>query len=79
MLLAVIEYLKCELKMDSEALKKMEIDNIFQEDKEPDTLFVTFRHGFSVVRIFEKTRLMRKESRINSKTEQEGSWNLITT
>ena len=62
MMLAVQEYIKCELKMDSDTLERMEVENIFSEDSE--CLFVTFRHGASVARIFEKTRIMRRGSRI---------------
>ena len=57
--------MQCELKMDSDTIKRMEIENIFAPEKEdPQCLYVTFRHISSVSRIYEKTRCMRKESRI---------------
>ena len=64
-LLAVQEFLRCELKLSSETIESMEIENIFAPEKrEPQCLFVTFKFGSSLSRIFEKTRCMRKEARI---------------
>ena len=64
-LFAVREYLKCELKLDSDTLKNMEIENIFAPSiADPNYLFVTFKNESSVARIFEKTRIMRFGSRI---------------
>ena len=68
-LLAVKEYLKCELKIRSEDIEKMEIENIFVPAKErddPKSLNVTFKQLSSVSRVYEKTRIMRKESRISN-------------
>ena len=63
--LAVKEFLKCELKLSSETINSMEIEEIFAPArKDPDCLYVTFTHGSSVGRIFERTRVMRKEARI---------------
>ena len=64
-LLAVHEFLKCELKLCSESIDTMEIENIFPPARnDPDCLYVTFKHGSSVARIFERTRCMRKAARI---------------
>ena len=66
-LLAVQEYLRCELKISQEHIENMKIDNIFTPEKDrddPQYLNVTFRESSSVSKIYEKTRLMRKESRI---------------
>ena len=65
--LAVKEYLRCELKFGPEEIEDMEIESIFIPAKDrgdPQSLNVTFRSLRSVSRIFEKTRIMRKESRI---------------
>ena len=65
MMLAVMEYLKCELKMDSDTIKKMEIEKIFVPAREdPQCLYVTYKHETSVSMIYERTRCMRKGSRI---------------
>ena len=66
-LLAVQEYLRCELKISQENIENMKIENIFAPEKDredPQYLNVTFRESSSVSKIYEKTRLMRKESRI---------------
>ena len=61
-LLAVQEYLKCELKMDKDDLQNMEIEQIFLPFSDnPKHLYVTFKDESSVARIFERTRIMRKE------------------
>ena len=63
--LAVKEFLKCELKMSQETIDTMEMEEIFAPARtDPECLYVTFKHGSSVARIFEKTRVMRKEARI---------------
>ena len=63
--LAVQEYLRCELKIGNDVQKSMEIEEIFPAYGEnPAHLYVTFKEESSVTRIFEKTRIMRKESRI---------------
>ena len=60
-LLAVKEYLKLELKLSEETIQEMEIERIFTPAREdPEWLYVTFRYKVSVSRIFEKTRIMRK-------------------
>ena len=64
-LYAVQEYLRCELKLTSEILAAMEIEKIFTPPgRDPKYLFVTFKSESSLTRIFEKTRIMRKGSRI---------------
>ena len=64
-LLAVQEYLRCELKIGSEMQQNMEIEKIFPAFGEnPTHMYVTFKQESSVRRIFEKTRIMRKGSRI---------------
>ena len=68
-LLAVKEYLRCELKISNKDIEEMEIENIFvpaSEKHDPRSLNVTFRNYSSVIRIYEKTRIMRKGSRINN-------------
>ena len=66
-LLAVKEYLKLELKLDQNMIEKMEIENIFYTTRDnPECLFVTFKHRSSVSRIFEKTYIMRRDSRIKN-------------
>ena len=66
-LLAVREYLKLELKLDPILVNKMEIENMFYTTKDnPECLFVTFKYRSSVSRIFEKTYIMRKESRVKN-------------
>ena len=65
--LAVKEYLRCELKFDISEIDDMEVENIFipAKDKgEPQSLNVTFKSVSSVSKIYEKTRIMRKESRV---------------
>ena len=64
-LLAVKEYLRLELKLSEGTIEQMEIERIFTPAREnPEWLYVTYMHEGSVAKIFEKTRLMRKESRI---------------
>ena len=64
-MLAVKEYLKLELKLSEGTIQEMEIERIFTPAREdPEWLYVTFRYEASVSRIFEKTRIMRKNSRI---------------
>ena len=64
-LYAVQEYLRCELKLTSEILAAMEIEKIFTPPgRDTKYLFVTFKNESSLTRIFEKTRIMRKGSRI---------------
>ena len=64
-LFAVKEFFKCEMKIDGDTLEKMEIEEIFEpENTNLQCLFVTFKHLSSVSRIYEKTRCMRKDSRI---------------
>ena len=63
--LAVLEFLKLETKIDRSTLGRMEIERIFAPAREdPQCLYVTFKQMTSVTKIFEKTRCMRKESRI---------------
>ena len=64
-LLAVQEYLRCELKIGNEVQQTMEIENIFPAfGVNPTHLYVTFKQESSVTRIYEKTRIMRHGSRI---------------
>jgi hypothetical protein len=66
-LLAVKEYLMCELKFNLEEIDSMMIENIFipaKDKDDPQSLNVTFSSMKSVSAIYEKTRIMRKESRI---------------
>ena len=63
--LAVNEFLKYELKLSSEAIDAMEIENIYAPDRrDSECLYVTFKHGSSIGRIYERTRCMRKAARI---------------
>ena len=63
--LAVQEYLRCELKIGNDIQEGMEVEEIFSAYGEnPAHLYVTYKEESSVSRIFEKTRIMRKESRI---------------
>ena len=63
--LATKEYLQLEMKLSKETIDRMEIERIFSPAKEnPQYLYVTFKHVASVAKIFERTRTMRKESRI---------------
>ena len=67
--LAVREYLKCELKIGQDESASMEIENIFipaKEKDDPKSLNVTFKNFSSISKIYERTRIMRKESRINN-------------
>ena len=53
--------------MCEEYIKNMEVENIFipaKEKENPTFLYVTFKNILSVMKVYEKTRLMRKESRI---------------
>ena len=64
-LLAVREFLKMELKLDPKTVEKMDIEKMFFLRKDnPDCMFVTFKYGSSVSKIFDKTYIMRKESRV---------------
>ena len=64
-LFAAREYLRLELKIDSDTLNKMQIERVFAPARaDPQCLYVTFKYVSSVSRIFERTRNMRKESRI---------------
>ena len=64
-LLAVQEYLRCELKIGNEVQQTMEIENIFPAfGVNPTHLYVTFKQESSVTRIYEKTRIMKHGSRI---------------
>ena len=57
------------LKITHDDIEHMVIENIFIPDKEkddPKSLNVTFASVSSVSRIYEKTRIMRKESRITN-------------
>ena len=66
-ILAVKEYLKGELKIDSRSIERMVIEKTFYLNSErPECLFVTFQHRSSVSRIYEKTYIMRKESRVTT-------------
>ena len=66
-LLAVQEYLKLELKLDTRTVERMEIENTFYLNRNnPECIFVTFKHRSSVSRIFDKTFIMRKESRVKT-------------
>ena len=65
--LAVKEYLKLELKLDTNTVERMQIEKTFYLNRDnPECLFVTFEHRSSVSRIFDKTFLMRKESRVKT-------------
>ena len=73
-LLAVKEYLKCELKLNQDDISSMEIEDISiptKEKDDPQSLNVTFSSFASVTRIYEKTKIMRKESRINNYIQRE--------
>ena len=66
-LLAVREYLELELKISRSTVEKMKIEKIFPPASAKDDhlwLYVTFESEASVQKIYEKTRIMRKESRI---------------
>ena len=65
-LLAVEEFLKCEMKFDREAIEQMEIERVFPPAKKsnPQYLYVTFKHERSVTLIYQRTRCLRKESRV---------------
>ena len=66
-LLAVREYLHLEIKLAKTTIEKMEIERIFPPASARDNplwLYVTFKQEASVHKIYEKTRIMRKESRI---------------
>ena len=64
--LAVQEFLRLELKLAKTTLENMKIERIFTPvgRENPEWLYVTFSHESSVQKIFDKTRIMRKESRI---------------
>ena len=64
-LLAVKEYFRLELKLSEGIIEEFDIERIFTPAREnPEWLYVTFRYEASVSRVFEKTRIMRKDSRI---------------
>ena len=65
-MLAVKEFLRLEVRLSTDTIEKMEMDKIFATAgrEDPQWLYVTFKHQSSVQRIYEKTRIMRKESRI---------------
>ena len=64
-LLAVKEYFRLELKLSEGIIEEFDIERIFTPAREnPEWLYVTFRCEASVSRVFEKTRIMRKDSRI---------------
>ena len=64
-LFAVQEFLRCELKLSNETIDTMEVETIFPPAKKnPQCLFVTFKYGSSLSKIFERTRCMRKAARI---------------
>ena len=66
-LFAVREFLRLELKIDQKSVDRMEIEKIFFLRRDnPDCIFVTFKCRSSVSRIFEKTFIMRKESRVKT-------------
>ena len=66
-LYAVREYLKLELKLDPKMIERMEIEKIFYTTRDnPECLYVTFQHRSSVSRIFEKTYIMRRDSRVKN-------------
>ena len=66
-LLAVREYLKGELKIDTETIKRMDIEKMFFLRKDnPECMYVTFKCRSSVSKIFEKTYIMRRESRVQT-------------
>ena len=66
MTLAVKEYLKLELKIDTVSIERMAIEKTFYLGNKQECLFVTFKHRSSVTKIFEKTYIMRKESRVQN-------------
>ena len=60
-LLAVKEFLKCELKISNKDQEHMEIEDIFEKKSEElDTLYVRFKHRSSLSRIFEKVKFLTK-------------------
>ena len=65
-ILAVKEYLKGELKIDSLSIERMKIEKTFYLSEKKEILFVTFQHRSSVSKVFDKTYIMRKESRIHN-------------
>ena len=66
-ILAVKEYLKLELKIDTSSIERMGMEKTFYLNSEnPECLFVTFKHRSSVSKIYEKTYIMRKESRVRT-------------
>ena len=65
--LAVKEYLKGELKIDTMTIDRMEVEKMFYTTSDnPECLFVTFKNRSSVSKIYEKTFIMRKESRVKN-------------
>ena len=68
-LLAVKEYLVCELKIAVDDVENMKIESIFIPAKDaslPQSLNVTFKDHSSISKIYERTRIMRKESRVTN-------------
>ena len=65
-MLAVQEFLLYELKLPKTTTSRMQIERIFPPvgKENPQWLYVTFKEEASVKKIFEKTRIMRKDSRI---------------
>ena len=66
MILAAKEYLRLELKIDSSSLDRMKIEKTFYLSEKKECLFVTSKHRSYVMKVFEKTYIMRKESRIHN-------------
>ena len=54
------------MKFDTDELEEMEVERIFfpAKKKDPDYLYVTFRYERPVRMIYQRTRCMRKESRV---------------
>ena len=58
-LLAVKEFMLCELKISSKDQEHMEIEDIFERrSEELDTLYVRFKHRSSLSRIFERVKFL---------------------
>ena len=66
-MLAVQEFFIYEMKFRREVLDTMEIEEIFvPANNDLKYLFVTFKYGSSIRKVYERTKYMRKESRINN-------------
>ena len=65
-LFAVREFLECEVKLPKDTIELMKVEKIFSPalQSNPQWLYVTFEDESSIQKIFGKTRIMRKESRI---------------